>query len=148
MLIAESLELNDAHGGSVLEENALVIAVLVSALLGERDQALALSAQAFERRLSSLVIVCVCFEATAEAIARRSPGVAAVLHGAVDALVPTFAQGEPAASLRERSREAISTRLDEDRVAELYAQGAEMTEDEATAYALDAIARVPTTDPR
>ncbi len=39
-LIAESMELNDALGAIVVDENALVMAVLVSALLGESDQLL------------------------------------------------------------------------------------------------------------
>ena len=36
-LIAESLELNDALGGIVVDENALIMVLMASALLGERD---------------------------------------------------------------------------------------------------------------
>ena len=45
-LIAESLELNDALGGIVVDENALSMVVMASAQLGERDAVLRLSARA------------------------------------------------------------------------------------------------------
>ena len=51
-LITESIELNDALGDVVVDENALVVAFLVSALLGERDQALRLTARGLDRGFS------------------------------------------------------------------------------------------------
>ena len=56
-------------------------------------------------------------------------------------LLPGFVQGEPNATLRHRANATISTQLDAASVAELRRRGAAMTEDEATAYALDAIGR-------
>jgi predicted ATPase/class 3 adenylate cyclase len=140
-LIAESLELNDALGDIVVDENALVMVVMASAELGERDHVLRLSARALHHRLSLLVAVCACLEATAEAVAHNEPDTAAVLHGAIDSLVPGLAQADPQSTLRERATAAIHPGLDAARMSELRAQGAAMTEDQATEYALDAIAR-------
>jgi predicted ATPase/class 3 adenylate cyclase len=140
-LIDESVALQDALGALVLNENALVMAFVVSALLGEHEQALRLAARGLDRGLSMLNTYCLCLETTAEAVAFDEPHVAAVLHGAVDQFVPSLTQTEPGATLRKRATEALATHLDETRVSELRAQGAAMTEDEATAYALDAIAR-------
>ena len=58
-LITESLELNDALGDIVVDENALVVAFLVSALLGEREQALRLTARGLDRGFSVFVGYCV-----------------------------------------------------------------------------------------
>jgi predicted ATPase len=140
-LIAESLELSDELGSIVINENALVIAVLVSTLLGERDQVLKLAARALDRGLSSLIIVCVSLEAAAKALAADEPDAASVLHGAVDALVPSLVEAEPHATLRMRSTSVINTQLDTVRVSELRARGAAMNEDQSTAYALHAIER-------
>ena len=54
-LIAESIEINDALGDIVVDENTLVVAFMVSALLGERDQALRLTARGLDRGISMLV---------------------------------------------------------------------------------------------
>jgi predicted ATPase/class 3 adenylate cyclase len=140
-LIAQSVALQDALGAVVLNENALVMAFIVSALLGEREQALRLAARGLDRGLSMLTTYCLSLETTAEALASDEPHVAAVLHGAVDKFVPGLPQIEPDTTLRERATAVISTQLDAARVSELRGQGAAMTEDDATAYALDAIAR-------
>ena len=54
--------------------------------------------------------------------------------------MPSLVHAEPYRALRKRATEAINTQLDAARVSELRAQGAAMTEDQATVYALDAIA--------
>ena len=140
-LIAESIEINDALGGVPVEENALVVAFMVSALLGERDQTLRLTARGLDRGISMLVTYCGCLEATAQTLAPEQPEVTATLHGTIDKLVPSLAHNEPNRALRQRATEAINTQLDAARISELRAQGAAMTEDQATVYALDAIAR-------
>ena len=50
-------------------------------------------------------------------------------------------KGNLNATLRHRANATIITQLDATSVAELRRRGAAMTEDEATAYALDAIGR-------
>ena len=117
------------------------MAFLVSALLGERDQALRLTARGLDRGFSMLVIYCACLEATAQTLAPEQPDVAATLHGTIDQLIPSLARAEPYRALRKRATEAINTQLDAARISELRARGAAMTEDQATAYALEAIAR-------
>ena len=101
---------------------------------------------ALDHGLSLLVARCACLEATAEAVAPDAAHVAAVLHGAIDALVPGLAEADPQATLRERATAAIHAQLDAARVNELRGQGAAMTEDQATEYALDAIARGSSAD--
>jgi hypothetical protein len=140
-LIAESIELNEALGGVVVEETALVVAFMVSALLGERDQTLRLTARGLDRGISMLFTYCACLEATAQTLAPEQPEVTATLHGTIDQLVPSLAHNGPSRALRQRATEAINTQLDAARISELRAQGAAMTEDQATVYALDAIAR-------
>jgi hypothetical protein len=139
--IAESLALNDALGGVVVDENALSMVLMASAVLGERDDALAQCDRALRHGLSLVVATCACLEATADTLAGEAPEVAVVLHGAVDALLPGFDRAEPNATLRHRANAAIVTQLDATRVAELAAQGAAMSEDQATAFALEAIGR-------
>ena len=102
-LIAESIELNDALGDIVVDENALVVAFLVSALLGERDQALRLTARGLDRGFSMLVSYCACLEATAQTLAPEQPDVAATLHGTIDELVPSLVHAEPYRALRKRA---------------------------------------------
>ena len=92
-----------------------------------------------------LVGYCACLETTAQALAPEQPDAAATLHGTIDRLMPNLVRAEPYRALRKRATKAISTQLDETRVNELRAQGAAMTEDQATAYALDAIARAGAT---
>ena len=139
--IAESLALNDALGTAVVDENALSMVLMASAVLGDRDDALTQCARALRHGLSLVVAMCACLEATADTLADEAPEVAVVLHGAIDALLPGFVQGELNATLRHRANATIITQLDAASVAELRRRGAAMTEDEATAYALDAIGR-------
>ena len=147
-MIAESIELNDALGGIVVDENALVVVFIVSALLGERDQVLRLSARALDRGFSMLVGLLRLPRGHAQTLAPEQPDVAAMLHGTIDALLPSLAQAEPYRALRERATAAIDAQLDAARISELRAQGAAMTEDQATVYALDAIARALSDEPR
>jgi predicted ATPase/class 3 adenylate cyclase len=140
-LIAESIELNKVLGAIVVDENALVMAFLVTALLGEREQTLELTAQGLDRGFSMLVGLCSCLEATAQTLAPDQAEAAATLQGAVDGLVPVIVHAEPYRALRRRATRAMSTQLDDVRISELRAQGAAMSEDQATVYALDAIAR-------
>ncbi len=88
-----------------------------------------------------LVNLCGCLETTAQAIACEQPDVAVTLQGTADALVPSLAHAEPYRALRKRATQATNARLDAEQIAALRARGAAMTEDQATAYALDAIAR-------
>ena len=141
-LIAESIELNAALGAIPVEENALVIAFIVSALLGEREQALRLTTHALERGLSMLITQAACLEVAADLLAPDEIEVAAVLHGAVDELVPGLARAEPYVSLRERTEALIHGRLEPAPINGLHARGAAMSEDHASAYALDAISRL------
>jgi predicted ATPase len=147
-LITESIELNDALGAVVVDEHALVMAFLVSALLGEREQALRLTARGLDHGFSMLVVYCGALETTAQSIAPEQPDVAATLHGTIDELVPSLAHLEPYRALRKRAIKAIETQLDAARVSELRARGATMTEDQATAYALEAITRTLSDEPR
>ena len=140
-LITESLALNDALGDVVVDENSLVGAFLVCALLGERDQALRLTARGLDRGFSVFVGLCVCLETTAQTLAPDQPDVAATLHGTVDTLVPGLVSADPFRALRERATEAIDAQLDGERISELRARGAAMTEDQAAMYALEAITR-------
>jgi hypothetical protein len=141
-LIAESMELNDALGDIIVNENALVMAITVSAELGQGEQVLRLTARALDHGLSMLVGNCSCLEAGAEALAPAMPDVAVVLHGAIDVLVPGLAHAEPQATFRSRATAATSPQLDATQIDELRARGATMSEVQATAYARDAIRRI------
>ena len=73
---------------------------LVTALLGEREQTLTLTALGLDLGFSMLVNLCACLETTAQAIAFEQPDVAVMLQGTVDALVPSLAHAEPYRVLR------------------------------------------------
>ncbi|HLM16871.1 MAG TPA: adenylate/guanylate cyclase domain-containing protein, partial [Acidimicrobiia bacterium] len=105
--IAESLELNDALGDAVVDENALSMVLIASAVLGDREAALTLCARALRHGLSLLVAVCGCLEATADTLVVEAPEVAVVLHGAIDALLPGYDQAEPNATIRARANRTI-----------------------------------------
>ena len=94
--------------------------------------------------MSGITRLGVCLEAIAAALAPDAPEPAAVLHRHIDALVPGLAQSEPQRTLRERATAAIHAQLDPTRIDELRAQGAFLTQYEAVAYALDAIAHALT----
>ena len=64
--IAESLALNDALGTAVVDENALSMVLMASAVLGDRDDALMQCARALRHGLSLVVAMCACLEATAD----------------------------------------------------------------------------------
>jgi predicted ATPase/class 3 adenylate cyclase len=75
-------------------------------------------------------------------IAGSEPEASAVLQGAGDARAPAFAQTAHAVEEEKLANEAIDAALGATRHAELVAEGAAMTDDDAVAYALAAIARV------
>ncbi|MEO5838483.1 MAG: BTAD domain-containing putative transcriptional regulator [Acidimicrobiales bacterium] len=144
-LIAKSLELNETLGGIVVDELALVFTIVASGILGERDQALRLSARALDRGLTAISRHCACLEVTAEALASEAPAAAAVLHGHLDTLDRHVGHGRGNrvhVTLRQRTTAVIDAQLDAALVSGLRTQGASMSEGEAAAYALDAIARV------
>ncbi len=131
--IAESLALNDAFGDVVVDENALSMVLMASAVLGDRDDALTQCARALRHGLSLLVAVCACLEVTADMLADGAPDVAVVLHGAIDALLPGFEQGELNATLRHRAKAAIDIPNSMPQASPTcVARGAAMTEDQAT----------------
>ena len=140
-LIAESLELNHHLAATVVDELALVLTIVASAMLGERNQVMRLSARAFDCGLTGITPLSSCLESAAEALAAEEPAGAAVLHGYLDAHVPHLARGEPHPGF-QRATAAIDAQLDAGHVIELHAQGAAMTLDQATAHALEAIERV------
>jgi tetratricopeptide (TPR) repeat protein len=141
-LIAESLELTDRLGPLAVDEQALLLTITACARLGDRHLVLRRAAPALDRGFSGITRLGVCLEVTAAALAPDAPEPAAVLHRHIDALVPGLAQSEPQRTNRERATAAIHAQLDPTRIAELRAQGAALTQYEAVAYALDAIARV------
>jgi hypothetical protein len=141
-LIAESLELNNQLAATVVDELALVLTIMTCAMLGERDQVLRLSACAFDGALTGITALAPCLEAAAEALAGEAPDAAAVLHGYVDAFASFLTQRRPHATFRQRATASIDAQLDPERVIELRAYGAAMTQDEASRYALDAITRI------
>ena len=142
-LIAESLQLTHELGSIAVDEQALVMNLVTSARLGERDQVLRLSAPALERGFTSTIRLGVCLEAIAAVLAPEAPTVAATLHGQVDTLFPNIARGmRMHVVLRQRSIAAIETQLGAERTNELRAGGAAIGEYEGVAYALAAIARV------
>lgn len=122
----------------------LVMNLVTSARLGDLQQVLTRSSTVLERGFTAIVSLGICLEATAAALAPVSSEAAAVLHGQVDVLMPGLALAEPHITLRERGRAAIDAHLDTQRVSELRARGAAMTQADAAAYALDAIARALT----
>ena len=139
-LIAESLE----FGTIVDDELALVFTIIACAMLGERDQVRRLSARAFDGALTGIPALAPCLETAAEALAAEAPAAAAVLHGYVDAFASYLSQRQPHATFRQRATAAIDAQLDAVRVIQLRAHGAAMTQDEASAYALDVITRILT----
>ncbi len=73
--------------------------------MGEREQALALTALGLDRGFSMHVNLCACLETTAQTIASEQPEVAVTLQGTVDALVPSLR----CASARRKQRTLDST---------------------------------------
>jgi hypothetical protein len=90
------------------------------------------------------------FNVVARAIAQRDTEGAALLQGAARSLastatvspVVTPASASFITELRHETTDLVCVTLGEARLADLRAQGAAMDEDDAVAYALDAIARV------
>ena len=124
-LITESIELNDALGAIVINENGLVMAFLVSALLGEREQALRLTARGLDHGFSMLVVYCACLETVAHTLAPEQPEVAATLYGTIDTLMPSLEHAEPYRALRKRATEVINPQLDAARASELRGEAPE-----------------------
>ena len=141
-LIAESLELNERLGVIVVDELALNLTIVTSGMLGDRDQALRLSARALDRGVTAISRHAPCLEVVAEALASEAPAAAAVLHGHIEALAPYNTRTAPLDTFRQRATAAIHAQLRPARVSELHAQGAVLTQYDAVAYALDAIASV------
>ena len=141
-LIAESLELSNQLGVVVIDELALVLTITASAMLGERDQVLELSARGFDGGITGIIGLAPSLESSAEAMASESPAASAVIHGYLDAWSPHVSEREPHSRFRQRATAAIDAQLDAPRVIDLHAQGAAMTSDQITAFALAAITRV------
>ena len=141
-LIAESLELNHHLAATVVDELALVLTIVASAMLGERNQVMRLSARAFDCGLTGITPLSSCLECAAEALAAGEPAVAAVVHGYLDAWAPHLTERQPHLTFRQRATAVIDAQLDVKHVIELHAQGAAMTLNQATAHALEAIERV------
>jgi len=78
----------------------------------------------------------------ADLIADDDAEAAAVLHGASDALAPGFVVPRDTAKAHERALAALEKSLNERRRNQLQARGAAMSEDQAVAYAHEAISSV------
>jgi tetratricopeptide (TPR) repeat protein len=118
---------------SYIAESALSMVLMASAVLGDRDDALTQCARALRHGLSLVVAMCACLEVTADMLADVAPDVAVVLHGAIDALLPGFVQGEMNAALRHRANATILAQLDSARITELGAHGAWLQHEGASA---------------
>jgi hypothetical protein len=140
-LIAEALELTSSLGTDGGDETAVLEMTVASAMLGETEQVLRLSSRLLDRGLTATYRLVSCLEPVAEALAAGSPTAAASIHGYVDMIAPQLRLGEPHRSFRERATATIESQLDADRITALRARGAAMNQDEAAAFAHDAITR-------
>ncbi len=80
-------------------------------------------------------------EAVAACLADRAPGDAAVVHGAVDALVPGMREWGMYGELRARAMAEIAAAVPPDTIDALHARGAAMTLAEAQSFVAELIER-------
>jgi predicted ATPase/class 3 adenylate cyclase len=127
----QALSLPDALALEI-EEGALLTMAVLGARLDEVEATLRVGAHVLDATPSTPLALGAVLETAAAVLASRTPEAAATLHGAVDAIVPGFAD---LVSLRPIAGHSAETRLNPDVALRLYEGGSRLSEDEAAALA-------------
>jgi hypothetical protein len=128
------VELREPFGHA--DPNGLDTSIMTLAvLLDEPDVVLWEAAQILRTPPAELVLLVYVLESLAAAVAATWPERAATLHGAVDALMPGFAEAGPFAATRSRVHHSIVAATDADAETRSREHGTHMSQDEATAFA-------------
>jgi hypothetical protein len=104
---------------------------VLGARLGEQEATLRAASRVLGVTASSNLILGVVLETTAAALASSAPEHTATLQGAVDAIMPGFAE---IVGLRAATDSAIDAHLDRQELSRRRDEGSRMSEDEATAF--------------
>jgi predicted ATPase/class 3 adenylate cyclase len=132
--LLETVELREPFGHA--DPNGLDTTIMtLGVLLDEPDVVLWEAAQILRTSPAERLILATVLESLATAVAANWPERAATLHGAVDALIPGFAEAGPLATTRSRVHHSIVAATDADAEDRSREHGSHMSQDEATAYA-------------
>ncbi len=132
--LLETVELREPFGHA--DPNGLDVSIMqLGVLLDEPEVVLWQAAQILRTSPAEHLILASVLESLATAVAANWPEQAATLHGAVDALMPGFAEAGPFAATRSRVRHSIVAATDADAETRSRELGNRMSQDEATAFA-------------
>jgi hypothetical protein len=132
--LLETVELREPFGHA--DPNGLDLSIMqLGVLLDEPEVVLWQAAQILRTSPAEHLILASVLESLATAVAANWPEHAATLHGAVDALMPGFAEAGPFAATRIRVRHSIVAATGADAEARSREHGTHMSQDEATAFA-------------
>jgi predicted ATPase/class 3 adenylate cyclase len=132
--LLEAVELREPFGHA--DPNGLDNSIMgLGVLLDEPDVILWEAAQILRVPPAERLLLVYALESLAAAVAANWPEYAATLHGAVDTLMPGFAEVGPFAATRSRLRLSIVAAIGTDAETRSREHGTHMSQDEATAFA-------------
>jgi predicted ATPase/class 3 adenylate cyclase len=143
-LLLESVRCQEAVGTRYVDDNNLIVTATVGALVGESDIACRAAAVVLERGTTILATaLSPLVEAVAACVAKTMPADAAVVHGAVDALLPGMREWGMWGVIRERAEAQMATTLSPEEIELRRALGAAMTLDQISAFVAELVTNTP-----
>jgi predicted ATPase/class 3 adenylate cyclase len=140
--LIECAEQQRALGDRYVDDTNFVVAAAAGALVREVDVTLHSAAAVLDRgATANLLVVMPLLETVASVVASAAPEDAAVVHGAVDALVPGLRDWGTWSEMRRVAQDEIAAQLSADEIEQAHARGAAMTLDPARAFVAALIER-------
>jgi hypothetical protein len=133
--LVECASLQNALGVRYVDDVNLIVTTVVGALLHETEITCRAAGIVLDRGVAiNPAMVAPMIEAVATCLADRAPEGSAVVHGAVDALVPGMRDWGLYGSIREQAEAKIALSVAPETIDRRHAEGAAMTLDDARSF--------------
>ena len=146
-LLLESVRCQDAVGSRYVDDVNFIVTAAVGALVNESEIACRAAAIVLDRGSTTYpTMLSPLLEAVASCVAAIMPENAAVVHGAVDALVPGMRDWGMWSVIRERAEAQMAATLPPEKIELRRALGAAMTLDEISEFVAKIVTGTPPSD--
>ena len=140
--LVECASLQNAVGVRYVDDVNMIVTVVVGVLLHETEITCRAAGIVLDRGVAiNPAMVAPMIEAVASCLADRAPEGSAVVHGAVDALVPGMRDWGLYGSIREQAEAEIAVSVSAETIDRCHAEGAAMTLDDARSFVAELIER-------
>ena len=140
--LVECASLQRALGDRYVDDVNFVVTAVVGAFVEDAEITCRAAAAVLDRGVTTNPLVLApMLEAVASCLADRAPEDAAIVQGAVDALVPGMRDWGMYGAIREKATTKIAKSMTPEMIDRLHAQGAAMTLDDARSFVAKLIER-------